>query len=79
MALTFSAKTRKRLYAKLQSYVKDEFDEEIGDLRADRMFEFMVGLIGAAAYNQAISDAQAYIQGRLIDMEIELEERGDTE
>ena len=79
MALTFSSETRKRIYGKLQTYVKDEFDDEIGDLRAERIFEFMVGLIDAAAYNQAISDAQAYLHGRLIDMEIELEERGNRD
>ena len=44
-------------------------------LRTERLFEVVVKLIGATIYNQAISDTQAWLQGKLLDLEGDLHER----
>ena len=59
----------KVLREKAQIYFRDELDESIGDLKADLIVEFFIKQIGPHIYNQAISDAYAFIQDKLIDLE----------
>ena len=75
MPIEFSAESRKRIYESLQTYVREEFNEDIGVLRTERLFDLVVKLIGATIYNQAINDAQAWLQGKLLDLEGDLHER----
>lgn len=35
-------------------------DEEIGDLQADLLLDYVLGEIGPTVYNRAIADAKAY-------------------
>jgi uncharacterized protein (DUF2164 family) len=74
MAIEFPDDAKKRITTSLNAYVQDEFGEDLGDLRMVRLYEFLVGLIGAAAYNQGVADAQAWLHNKLIDLEIELHE-----
>lgn len=59
----------KVLREKAQIYFRDELDESIGDLKADLIVEFFIKQIGPQIYNQAINDAYAFIQDKLIDLE----------
>ena len=79
MPIEFSSESRQRIYESLQRYVREEFDEEIGVLRTQRLFEVVVKLIGATIYNQAISDAQAWLQGKLLDLGGDLHEKVEFE
>jgi len=56
----------------LQQYFRDELDEEIGDLPADFLLDFVFELIGPFAYNQALTDARHIVADRsaVIDEEI---------
>ena len=74
MSIDFDDETRRRAYESLQRFFREQFDEDLGLLRTEQVFEFMVGLIGAQAYNQAVSDAQAWLQRRLLDLEGDLNE-----
>ena len=76
MGIEFSSEARTAMFEKLQAFFLDEFEEELGELRTRRVFEFMVGLVGASAYNQAVSDAQAWLQGKLLDLEGDLHQPG---
>jgi uncharacterized protein (DUF2164 family) len=44
-------------------------DEEIGDLKATLLLEFCIKEIGATVYNLAVQDAQAYMQGKVADID----------
>jgi uncharacterized protein (DUF2164 family) len=81
MPLEFPPETKKRLIEAIQGYWRDETDEDIGLLRAERIYDFFLSLIGASAYNRGVTDARAFLETRLIDLEIELLEvvRYDTE
>ncbi|MDY7107289.1 MAG: DUF2164 domain-containing protein [Planctomycetota bacterium] len=75
MPIDFPAEEKDRIYRALQEYVRENLDRDLGLLQTERLFEFMVKLIGASAYNRAIADAQAWIGGKLLDLEGDLHER----
>ena len=53
----------------VQSYFRNEHDESIGDLKAEMFVEFFIEKLGPKIYNQAIDDANSFIQERLLDLE----------
>jgi len=59
----------KQMIEKIQSYIKDEFGESIGELKAGFLLEFFINELGPSIYNQGINDAQAFMQDKLIDLE----------
>lgn len=59
----------KLLIEKTQIYVRDEFDESIGELKAGFLVDFFIKEVGPQIYNQAISDAYLFMQDKLIDLE----------
>jgi uncharacterized protein (DUF2164 family) len=69
MAIEVSPETRKRLIVSLKRYFTENFDEELGDLKAGLLLEYCLEEIGPAVYNQAIADAQAYFTDRVADLE----------
>lgn len=69
MAIKLSPEQTKQLQASLKRYVAENLDEDIGDLKAALFLEFCVAEIGAVVYNQAIADAQAYVQERAADLD----------
>jgi uncharacterized protein (DUF2164 family) len=69
MAITLSPETTRRLVASIKRYAVENLDEEIGDLKAGLLLDYVLKEIGPAIYNQAIADAQAYFTGRVADLE----------
>ncbi len=59
----------KTLSEKVQVYFRDEHDDSIGELKASLIIDFFINELGAEIYNQAISDAQGFLQDKLIDLE----------
>lgn len=57
------------LSEKVQVYFRKEHEESIGKLKAELITEFFIQELGPQIYNQAINDAQAFIQDKLIDLE----------
>jgi uncharacterized protein (DUF2164 family) len=43
-------------------------DDEIGDLKAMRILDFCIREIGPSIYNQAIADAQVFLQDKVSDL-----------
>jgi uncharacterized protein (DUF2164 family) len=52
------------LIREVQQYFRDEFDTELGDLRAEFVLEFFEKLLGPPIYNEAIADARAIATAR---------------
>ena len=69
MAIKLSPETTKQLVASIKRYAAENLDEEIGDLKAGLLLEYCLKEIGPSIYNQAIADAQAYLTGRVADLE----------
>lgn len=69
MEIQLSEARKKEMIAEVQSYFSKEHDESIGDLKAEMLVEFFLKKLGPKVYNQAIEDANAFIQEKLIDLE----------
>jgi uncharacterized protein (DUF2164 family) len=59
----------KQLQTSVKRYLVENVDAEAGDLKAKLLLDFCLQEIGAVVYNQAIADAQGWLQGRLTDLE----------
>ncbi|MCK4502063.1 MAG: DUF2164 domain-containing protein [Desulfuromonadales bacterium] len=69
MEITLSDNRLKIIIEELQSYCRNEYDETIGELKAEMMVEFFIKKLGPKIYNQAIDDANSFIQDKLIDLD----------
>jgi len=69
MAIKLDPDSMKRLRGSVQRYVREELDQDIGDLKADLLLDFILKEIGPSVYNQAVSDAQTYFAQRVADLE----------
>jgi len=68
MAIKLGKDTEKYLLGSIKRFVAENLDEEIGDLKAALFLEFCVREIGPSIYNQAIADAQGYMQEKAADL-----------
>ena len=69
MAIRIERETRQRMVESVRRYFQQELDEEIGDLKAGFLLDFFLAEIGPTVYNRAIADAQAWMLGRVEDLE----------
>ena len=64
--IKLSKEEEKVLLDRLNEYMSEEFDLDIGNLPAKFLFDFMVDLIGPTIYNQAIDDAEPWLYERFM-------------
>ncbi|MCA9730074.1 MAG: DUF2164 domain-containing protein [Candidatus Eisenbacteria bacterium] len=69
MPIELPKEARERLQGSLKKYFQENMEEEIGDLKAMLMVDFFLREIGPSVYNQAISDAQSYLNDRVADLD----------
>lgn len=69
MMIALSDAARKQSIASLRRYFTEEMDQDIGDLKASLMLDFILKEIGPSIYNGAIGDAQTYLRDRVADLE----------
>lgn len=74
MAIELRDEQKQEIVAAIKRYFLDERDEEIGDLGASFLLEFVLKEIGPSIYNQAIRDAQAALQRTVGDLDLTLHE-----
>jgi uncharacterized protein (DUF2164 family) len=67
--ITLSPETTRRLKASIKQYFVEQHDEEIGDLKAEMFLDFCLKEIAPSVYNKAVADAQAFMAGRVADLE----------
>ncbi len=58
----------------IQRYFSESMDEPIGRLEAGSLLSFFLKEIGPAIYNKAIADAQARLQERVAELDVEVYE-----
>ena len=69
MQIELSDDTTKRAIGSIRRYFAEQLEQEIGDLQARLLLEFVMKEIGPSVYNAAISDAQTYLRDRVADLE----------
>lgn len=72
MAITLPDPTRQALVDAIKHYFRTERDEEIGDLQAGFLLDFVLETVGPSVYNQALRDAQARLQTAVADLDVTL-------
>ncbi len=70
MEIKLKAEIEEQLIGSLRRYWKQEEDEDLGELRSRLFLKFIVEEVGPSIYNQAIQDAQEYMQEKTSEMEI---------
>jgi uncharacterized protein (DUF2164 family) len=68
MAITLSPETTKQLHASIKRYVAEHLEQDIGDLKAGMLLDYCLKEIGPTIYNQAIADAQSFLQDKVSDL-----------
>ena len=74
MRIKLSDERRADLIQAIQRYFREHFEEDIGELKASLFLDFLVKELGPPVYNQAIRDAYAFVQDKLLDLEGEFYE-----
>ncbi|MES2257466.1 MAG: DUF2164 domain-containing protein [Pseudomonadota bacterium] len=69
MAIKLNKEVEERLLGSLQRYCAQNFDEEIGSLKARLLLDFCLREIGPSIYNQAVQDAQGAMQDKIAEIE----------
>jgi uncharacterized protein (DUF2164 family) len=68
MAIKLQPETEKYLLGSIKRFFAESMDAEIGDFKASLVLNFFAREIGPSIYNQAIADAQAYLQDKVSDL-----------
>lgn len=63
--IEFSKEETKVITAKIQAYLLDEFDQEIGQLGTEMLLDFFSKEIGSYFYNRGLYDAQAILTSKM--------------
>jgi uncharacterized protein (DUF2164 family) len=74
MTIEFSADATNQAIASIQRYFKENMDEPIGQLEAGSLLSFMLKEIGPTVYNKAVADAQARLQERVAELDVDVYE-----
>jgi uncharacterized protein (DUF2164 family) len=69
MAIKLPLEAEKRLYESIKRFFEEKLDEEIGDLKARLVLDYCLKEIGPTVYNKAIGDAQAWMQGKVAELD----------
>lgn len=60
---------KKILIADIKDFFVIEFDEELGDLRADLVLDFFLDKIGPKIYNLGVNDARKWFRDKFEDLD----------
>lgn len=66
--IEFSKEERVAITAKLRDYFARELDQELGQLPAEMLLDFIGKEIGGAFYNRGVHDAQQLVQQKAEDI-----------
>jgi uncharacterized protein (DUF2164 family) len=69
MAITLSKDAVDKLKPSLKRFFDDELELELSDLKMAKVLDYVLKEIGPLVYNQAIKEAEAFVSGRLSDLE----------
>jgi uncharacterized protein (DUF2164 family) len=68
LPITIPDEARKRAVVSIRRYFEENLDEEIGDLKAALVLDYVLAEVGPSIYNQAIADAKSFFDERAADL-----------
>jgi uncharacterized protein (DUF2164 family) len=68
-SIALSDETTKKLVTSIRRFFAEEREEEIGELQARLLLDFILEEIGPSVYNSAIADAQTFMRDRVADLD----------
>ena len=74
MTIEISSDASKAAIVSIQRYFSENMDEEIGSLAAGALLGFFLKEIAPVVYNKAVADAQARMQARVMELDVEVYE-----
>ena len=74
MSIELSRETQQVLTGSLQRYFKENMEEEIGNLTAGALLNFILAEVGPLVYNKAVADVQQRLQARIMEIDLEVYE-----
>lgn len=72
VAMTLSEDRRNQLLLGLEGFYLEQFDEQLSRFRAEHILDFLLSALGPPIYNQAVQDAQAFMQAKLDELDGEV-------
>jgi uncharacterized protein (DUF2164 family) len=69
MPIEIPVETADKMIGSIRRYLTDQLDEDIGELQAKLLLDFIMQEIGPSIYNAAITDAQTYMRDRVADLD----------
>jgi uncharacterized protein (DUF2164 family) len=67
-SIALSDAARKQGVAAMQQYFAANMDDQIGELKAGLLLDFILSELGPSIYNQAIADAKSFFDERSADL-----------
>ena len=72
MPIELSKESKQEAITSLQRYFKENMEDEIGNIAAGALLQFILEEIGPCIYNKAIADAQERMQMRVSELDTEI-------
>lgn len=72
MPIALSDAAQQQAIASIERYFREHMDEPIGNVAAGGLLKFFMQEIAPLAYNQGVADAQAHLEQRVAEMDIEV-------
>ena len=72
MAIELSDETRDEAISSIQTYFLKEREEEMGDVAAGALLDFIIRQIGPSIYNRGVRDARDRVQAWVTDLDLDL-------
>jgi uncharacterized protein (DUF2164 family) len=78
MSIDLNKQVRAQAVNSIERYFKENLEQymehKLGNIAAEALLDFFLKEIGSSVYNQGISDAQARMQARVSELDIEIHE-----
>lgn len=72
MPITLPDTTQQQAVTSIERYFREHMDEPIGNVAAAGLLKFFLAEIAPLAYNQGVADAQAQMQQRVTEIDIDV-------
>ncbi|MFC2078906.1 DUF2164 domain-containing protein [Candidatus Bipolaricaulota bacterium] len=69
MTIEVPKDVREILVASIKRYFTEKLEQDIGDLKASLLLDFILKEVGPVIYNSAVADAQARIQENVSELD----------
>jgi uncharacterized protein (DUF2164 family) len=74
MAIELSKPLRAEALASLERYLRENFEERVGNIAAGALLSFFIEEVGPSIYNQAVADVQERLAARVQELDLEIHE-----